>query len=433
MADLIARIPEFTTAESELVAVQTRLMALEAKARENTKLVETLQGLDPISEDSIAVNLKEVQSSMSEVEADSQMSALGQRLAIKVTATQTCEVTCKDLVVQQIKETAAKVAAVRAEFIAMIKDMHLRMTAETATMTVHVEEISAASHRDRELLTTAIDDMQVLDRGKAGGKNWLQEELCSAVDSAITDLQGVLEFRLKQLELTFKQEHLGLRNQFESLKARALQLDPQADVDGAELARLGSEARAALAKVEKYSDANTASLKEVVDSITDSLLATSTDLQSYLQAYRRARPAEQLSFASTRKSGFEEKLSGVKFQIDMLRKNVEAVETSTNSELFKIEECSQAAAAGSSQYADLLPLLATVKARLPQNTQTLKTDVETLSQRLVGLWTQANQEGGLKIPLPNGVSAKQKDGVETLISLLDTPESSKPFKPSQLS
>lgn len=304
---------------------------------------------------------------------------------------------------QQVRETAAQVAAVRAEFIAMIKDSQVRMGAETAAMATHIEEISAKSQHDRDLLTTAIDDMQVLDRGKAGGKNWLQEELCAAVDTAITDLQGVLEFRLKQLELTFKQEHLGLRNQFESLKARALQLDPRADVDGAELARLNAEARAALAKVERYSDANTASLKEVVDSITDSLLATSTDLQSYLKTYRRARPVEQVSFASTKKTEFEEKLSGVKFQIDMLRKNVEAVETSTNSELFKIEECGQAAAAGAPEYADLLPHLAQLKARLPQNTQGLKADVDTLSQRLVGLWTQANQEGGLKIPLPSSV------------------------------
>jgi len=395
--------------------------------------VETVQGLDPISEDSIAVSLKEVQASMSEVETDSQMSALGQRLAVKVSANQTCEVSCKDIVVQQVRETAAKVTAVRTEFITVIKDSQVRMGAETAAMTTHIEEISAKSQHDRELLTTAIDDMQVLDRGKAGGKNWLQEELCSAVDSAIADLQGVLEFRLKQLELTFKQEHLGLRNQFESLKARALQLDPRADVDGAELARLSAEARAALAKVEKYSDANTASLKEVVDSITDSLLATSTDLQSYLKTYRRARPVEQTSFASTKKTEFEEKLSGVKFQIDMLRKNVEAVETSTNSELFKIEECGQAAAAGGPEYADVLPRLAELKARLPRNTQGLKADVDTLSQRLVGLWTQANQEGGLKIPLPSSVWYRQKDGMDALISLLETPESSKPFKQSQLS
>ena len=383
--------------------MQARLQVLEARARDNSRLVETVQGLDPISEDSIAVSLKEVQASMSEVETDSQMSALGQRLAVKVSANQTCEVSCKDIVVQQVRETAAKVTAVRTEFITVIKDSQVRMGAETAAMTTHIEEISAKSQHDRELLTTAIDDMQVLDRGKAGGKNWLQEELCSAVDSAIADLQGVLEFRLKQLELTFKQEHLGLRNQFESLKARALQLDPRADVDGAELARLSAEARAALAKVEKYSDANTASLKEVVDSITDSLLATSTDLQSYLKTYRRARPVEQTSFASTKKTEFEEKLSGVKFQIDMLRKNVEAVETSTNSELFKIEECGQAAAAGGPEYADVLPRLAELKARLPRNTQGLKADVETLSQRLVGLWTQANQEGGLKIPLPSSV------------------------------
>lgn len=413
--------------------MQARLQVLEARARDNSRLVETVQGLDPISEDSIAVSLKEVQASMSEVETDSQMSALGQRLAVKVSANQTCEVSCKDIVVQQVRETAAKVTAVRTEFITVIKDSQVRMGAETAAMTTHIEEISAKSQHDRELLTTAIDDMQVLDRGKAGGKNWLQEELCSAVDSAIADLQGVLEFRLKQLELTFKQEHLGLRNQFESLKARALQLDPRADVDGAELARLSAEARAALAKVEKYSDANTASLKEVVDSITDSLLATSTDLQSYLKTYRRARPVEQTSFASTKKTEFEEKLSGVKFQIDMLRKNVEAVETSTNSELFKIEECGQAAAAGGPEYADVLPRLAELKARLPRNTQGLKADVETLSQRLVGLWTQANQEGGLKIPLPSSVWYRQKDGMDALISLLETPESSKPFKQSQLS
>jgi len=413
--------------------VQARLQVLEARARDNSRLVETVQGLDPISEDSIAVSLKEVQASMSEVETDSQMSALGQRLAVKVSANQTCEVSCKDIVVQQVRETAAKVTAVRTEFITVIKDSQVRMGAETAAMTTHIEEISAKSQHDRELLTTAIDDMQVLDRGKAGGKNWLQEELCSAVDSAIADLQGVLEFRLKQLELTFKQEHLGLRNQFESLKARALQLDPRADVDGAELARLSAEARAALAKVEKYSDANTASLKEVVDSITDSLLATSTDLQSYLKTYRRARPVEQTSFASTKKTEFEEKLSGVKFQIDMLRKNVEAVETSTNSELFKIEECGQAAAAGGPEYADVLPRLAELKARLPRNTQGLKADVDTLSQRLVGLWTQANQEGGLKIPLPSSVWYRQKDGMDALISLLETPESSKPFKQSQLS
>lgn len=413
--------------------MQARLQVLEARARDNSRLVETVQGLDPISEDSIAVSLKEVQASMSEVETDSQMSALGQRLAVKVSANQTCEVSCKDIVVQQVRETAAKVTAVRTEFITVIKDSQVRMGAETAAMTTHIEEISAKSQHDRELLTTAIDDMQVLDRGKAGGKNWLQEELCSAVDSAIADLQGVLEFRLKQLELTFKQEHLGLRNQFESLKARALQLDPRADVDGAELARLSAEARAALAKVEKYSDANTASLKEVVDSITDSLLATSTDLQSYLKTYRRARPVEQTSFASTKKTEFEEKLSGVKFQIDMLRKNVEAVETSTNSELFKIEECGQAAAAGGPEYADVLPRLAELKARLPRNTQGLKADVDTLSQRLVGLWTQANQEGGLKIPLPSSVWYRQKDGMDALISLLETPESSKPFKQSQLS
>ena len=80
----MSRIPEFSAVEADIAAVQARLQALEAKARGNSQLVETVQGLDPISEDTIAVSLKDVQTSMNEVEANSQLSALGQRLAVKV-------------------------------------------------------------------------------------------------------------------------------------------------------------------------------------------------------------------------------------------------------------------------------------------------------------------------------------------------------------
>jgi len=80
----VSRIPEFSAVEADIAAVQARLQALEAKARGNSQLVETVQGLDPISEDTIAVSLKDVQASMNEVEANSQLSALGQRLAVKV-------------------------------------------------------------------------------------------------------------------------------------------------------------------------------------------------------------------------------------------------------------------------------------------------------------------------------------------------------------
>ena len=84
LADLIARIPEFTNAEADLCNLQNRLQQLEASAKENARLTNTVQSLEPISEDSIPVNLKEIQTNFSQVETESQMAVLKQKLDVKV-------------------------------------------------------------------------------------------------------------------------------------------------------------------------------------------------------------------------------------------------------------------------------------------------------------------------------------------------------------
>ena len=428
---VVEKLEEFLSAESDVTSLQQRITSLDSASLEQSKFLNEVSVQPPILEEGLDEDFREVHRNVANIESSHQSATLKQRLDLKVRVPQACEIVSKEKVLGLVKDTTEKVNQARQEFTGLVEEFESDTQTTFQECKDHVEAMRGRCARDKQLLTEAMDEEMIY--GKAGGNNWLQGELFHLVDREVDGMRLGLERRYKQLELIFKQELVTLKRQFDDLKGKANQLHHRPEMNPEEVIEMHTDSRNSLFTLEKSHKSKVAGLAEVLSSIKENLQQVSADIQIYLHSLKSEESSEQ-SNTESKKAEFEEMLTGVHFQIDMLRRSVYGLESNLSGELYRVSERLKSIELSSSimgrtghsqgviDLENLSPRLRHVQEQLPPMVDQLKTQVAELAQELRELWTRVNVEAGMSIPMPEAMSDMPEGEKDVLRSFFDEAE-----------
>jgi len=413
---VVDQLEGFVAVEEEVKELQARIDSLGAAIQDQGKFLVEVAIEPPVLQEGLDEDFREVHRNVADIESAHLSATLKQQLDLKAS-----EIVCKERILALVQETSNRVNQARSDLTALVEEFETETRTTFQTCRNHVEAMKGRCAQDEGMLTDAMDEELIY--GKAEGSNWLRDELFHIVDRAVEDMKAGLERRFKQLQLIFKQEQASLKKQFDDMKAKASRMHSRPDVHPEEVIEMHADSRNSLFTLEKSHRSRVSNLAEVLASIKENVQQVSAEVQLYLHSLRTDSDSERAEPAESKRTEFEEMFHGVYFQIEMLRKSVNGLESNLSGDLYKASERLKSIELSSSilgrthsqglpDLESLSPRLRHVQEQLPPMVDQLKAQVEDLAVELRDLWIRLNEETGLNIPLletDSGLQIEDKD------------------------
>lgn len=420
---VVDQLEGFVAVEEEAKSLQERIHRLNAAIQEQGKFLVEVAIEPPILHEGLDEDFREVHRNVANIEAAHLSATLKQRLDLK-----SSEIVCKQRVLELVKQATDTVNKAREDLTALVSEFETETRTTFETCKNHVQGMKERCKEDEHMLTDAMDEELIY--GKTEGSNWLREELFHVVDRAVEEMKIGLERRFKQLQLIFKQEEVSLKQKFEEMKGKASRMRRRPELHPEEVIDMHTESRNSIFTLEKSHRSRMSNLAEVLASVKDNMQQVTSEIQLYLHALRADSESEKAEPAEKKRTDFEDMLNSAYFQIEMLRKNVNGLESNLSGDLYKASERLKSIELSSSilgrthsqgvpELESLSPRLRHVQEQLPPLVDQLKAQVEDLAVELRDLWMRLNEETGLNIPMPEATSQMQLGDRDVLKSFFD--------------
>lgn len=420
---VVDQLEGFVAVEEEVKELQDRIESLGAAIQEQGKFLVEVAIEPHVLQEGLDEDFREVHRNVANIESAHLSATLKQQLDLKAS-----EIICKQRILGLVQETTNRVNQARSDLTALVEEFETETRGTFQTCKNHVEAMKGRCAQDEGMLTDAMDEELIY--GKAEGSNWLRDELFHVVDRAVDEMKIGLERRFKQLQLIFKQEQASLKKQFDDMKAKASRMHTRPDIHPEEVIEMHADSRNSLFTLEKSHRSRVSNLAEVLASVKENMQQVLGDVQLYLHSLKADSDSERGEPVESKRTEFEDMLNGVYFQIEMLRKSVNGLESNLSGDLYKASERLKSIELSSSilgrthsqglpDLESLSPRLRHVQEQLPPMVDQLKAQVEDLGVELRDLWIRLNEETGMNIPLLEAVSDFQVEDKDVLKSFFE--------------
>lgn len=346
LAGLAIRTEEFTSAEEEIAQLTLKLTNLDQKTNESVQNIDNFVLETPVSEENLGVNYKETQSKVTSAENLSQIQGLDEQMTLK-----SGEITTKTSYLTHLKDCAELLNHAKAEYEFLLTDFQVSVGSEGSGIHSKCEELQKKEELDREILTEAVIESQVMEKVTVKkAKNKLIEELNRTVDKAVKEVKGEVEVRGKVWEMQVKLECVGVEIGLQTLAGEA----------GPEFLLASTESL----------------LRDLTSSFTSFATETETKQTAFVTAYHQAMSTEKPSILTIYKKEFEYRLEeGLKIG----EKLIAEIESRQN-RLIRLLQQKKG-------------LNSELNSRIRNSTQTLLTEADLQTSRLKAACDQAAKVG----------------------------------------
>ena len=368
-------------------------------------------------------SLPEMQISLADIEA-----SIHSMLAKRKVNLKKQEVQCKEELLKIMQEIDAELQDVKKEVIEL----------QSALVSTGFKEFDVLDAKDQELKERVRTGMRHIEvsleehalYGGKGGDNWLLEELSHRVDEAVHELNSYLDYKYRQLEINFKQQFVSLRNQFEKIRDETNQIEAIKNSvvkPSKEISQLTEKNKKIVEILENIVKIEFSMIQDISINLNENLIDLNEKARNVIKDLKSAGPEEKIKVFAEAKVDFEQSLKGSWAEIDTLQETVENCKVNCNAELLRFEENirridnlkSTMESSGSKiRVEDFKPKHASIRSRIEEHQHSIKTEIENLQKRLIGLWKGLNREAELGVEFSIKSQEHQQifDKIEPILS-----------------
>ena len=410
----------FIDSASELEVLISRQMQNAKESNENTDKIIMPSSVSEGTGMSCR-SLPEMQISLADIEA-----SIHSMLAKRKVNLKKQEVQCKEDLLKIMQEIDAELQDVKREVIEL----------QSALVSTGFKEFDVLDAKDQELkgrvrtgmrhIEAALEEHAVY--GGKGGDNWLLEELSHRVDEAVHELNSYLDYKYRQLEINFKQQFVSLRNQFEKIRDETNQIEAIKNSvvkPSKEISQLIDKNKKLVEILENIVKIEFSMIQDIAISLNENLIDLNEKARNVIKDLKTADPEEKIKMFAEAKVDFEQLLKGSWAEIYTLEETIENCKVNCNAELLRFEENikridklkSAMESSGSKiRVEDFKPKHASIRSRIEEQQFSMKTEIENLQKRLIGLWKGLNREAELGVEFSIRSHQQIFDQVEPTLS-----------------
>ena len=261
----------------------------------------------------------------------------------------------------------------------------------------HQEKIASLEEKGSMLKERQKQDQALIEEalekhakhGDEAGESWLQVALNSRVKDALEDLSRYLDYNYRQLDVMYKQHLLALKNSYQRVLTTYYTVFVSKK-PAAEAANARAEAVSSIGdKLSAALSSQTLTLQAVASSLNESLGQLEEKAMRFSNLFRTVEEPEKTELLNAGKVDFEQWLQGLWYNVDVLRDNVEQLETNTVADSNKISEFLQELQ-GSAKHDEVEPKAQAASQAAQAKLGEAKHVVLELTNKLFALWKAIN-------------------------------------------
>lgn len=378
---------DFERTEADLKALSSRLADMETRAGDQFAVSSDPSTHLPVLESPIDAPLRDLRKSLLSVESSQQSSTLTDRVALKVQARQTTEVSGKETIVELVQTALGSYRKTHEELLQTDKEMRAGLMDNAKECHGAVNELLNRFHSHQESLQNEITEG--LMRSQGSGKALITKELDAMIDTEVHSLRNDLNFKAKQLDYLLKQELLSLKIQLDGVK---ISLFPRKVAENVEIKSIYQSGVQAVKLLESIPSTTTVELNQL-------LTLLETDIREITAEIRMKQP------------GFSAKLDSTLFQLEMVRSGIVKLEERCEEEMERMKTGGETLYAAYEQEGEDVDQVQTLKNRIEHLQGTIRPQLSELKKRFLAtsrslkdVWTEAVQTD---LPCPPVPAASQ--------------------------
>jgi hypothetical protein len=347
-------------------------------------------------------SLPEMQTSLADIEA-----SIHSMLAKRKVNLKKQEVQCKEELLKVMQDIDMDLQDVKKEVIELQSALVSSGFKDLDVLDAKDQEIRSRVKTGMRQIETALEEHALY--GGKGGDNWLLEELSHRVDEAVQELNGYLEYKYKQLEISFKQEVSSLRTQFEKIREETSQIEAIKNSvikPSKEISQLTEKNRKILQILDNIIKIEFTMIEDININLNENLVDLNEKARNLVSELKNATEDEKIRIFACAKVDFEQLLKGSWAEIASLHETLENSIKSCRAELLRlddntsrIESLKTAMEASGSRIRceDFRPPQTAMRTRIEEEEKNMNVEIENLQKRLIGVWKALNHETNLGI------------------------------------
>jgi hypothetical protein len=432
LLQIVDRVGDVLSLEEQATYFISSASELEALIlRQNQNAKETYENTDKIIMPSSVSegtgmscrSLPEMQNTLADIEA-----SIHSMLAKRKVSLKKQEVQCKEELLKIMQEIDIELQDVKREVISL----------QSFLVSTGFKDFDELDAKDQELRSRFRNGMRHIEvaleehalYGGKGGDNWLLDELSHRVDEAVQELNSYLDYKSKQLEITFKQEFSSLKSQFEKMREETHQIETIKNTvvkPSKEISQLTEKTKKILDILENINKIEFSMIEDISINLNENLIDLNEKARNFAKDFKAALDENKIKIFADAKVDFEQMLKGSWVEIKTLKETIDNCTTNCNAQLLRLNENitrietlkSTIESSGSKiKVEDFKPKQFAIRSKIEEKQNLVYTEIENLQKRLLGVWKGLNHETNLGIEFSDKVLENQEiyNNAEVVIS-----------------